>query len=277
MVLEGVKPLGSQYYDDLAVALESRWIDVYETQGKSSGAYQWGAYGSHPVVLLNYNGTMNAVFTLAHEMGHAMNSYYSNQKEPNLYAGQSLFTAEVASTCNEAVLMKYMLDKIDDKQEKMALLNYYIEQIVGTFYTQVMFSEFELAIHSKVESGGAVSADYLRKTYRDIYQKYWGPDLVIDSVNDMGGMRIPHFYRPYYVYQYATCYAAAQMISQRIIDEGDGYLPTYQQFLETGRSKYPVDILQAAGADMLTPNPVDKTMELFGMLVDEMEVLLLEG
>jgi oligoendopeptidase F len=277
IVLEGVKPLGERYYNDFKTALNSRWIDVFETKGKASGAYQWGAYGTHPFVLMNYNRTMNAVFTLAHEMGHAMNFYYSGQKEPNLYSGQYTFTAEVASTANEAVLMKYMLEHVSDKKEKMALLNHYIEQIIGTFYTQVMFSEFELALHERIESGGAVSPQFLRETYRDIFQKYWGPELVIDSINDLGCMRIPHFYSSFYVYQYATCYAAAQMISQKIINEGDDYLPTYYQFLETGRSKYPVQILQEAGADMLTPEPINRTIKLFGELVDQMEKLLLEG
>lgn len=277
MVLEGLKPMGKDYLAAFKKGLNSGWVDVYETEGKGSGAYSWGTYSVHPYLLLNYNGQLNDVFTLAHEMGHAMHSYYTNKNEPYRYGGHSLFVAEVASTCNEAVLMKYMLANAKTKEEKIALLNYYIEQIIGTFYTQVMFSEFEQAIHDRVEAGESFSADYFRKTYRDIYQKYWGPELVIDSINDMGCMRISHFYRQFYVYQYATCYAAAQMLSQKILDKEPGALDTYMQFLSTGRSKYPVDILKDAGVDMTTPEPINRTISLFAELVDEMEALLNEG
>ncbi|HKK20544.1 MAG TPA: oligoendopeptidase F [candidate division Zixibacteria bacterium] len=276
IVLEGLKPMGKEYLANFEKGLDSRWIDVYETQGKGSGAYQWGTYTSHPYLLLNYSKTLESVFTLAHEMGHAMHSYYTNRNEPYIYGNHSLFVAEVASTCNEAVLMKYMLRNAKTKAEKMELLNYYIEQIIGTFYTQVMFSEFELAIHDRIQNGGALSADFFRKTYRDIYQKYWGPDLVIDSINDMGCMRISHFYREYYVYQYATCYAAAQTLSQKILDKDKGALDLYKQFLSTGSSKYPVDILKDAGVDMTTPDPVNRTIKLFAQLVDQMEQLLNE-
>ncbi len=277
MVLEGLEPMGNRYLSDFEKGLTSGWIDVFESEGKGSGAYQWGTYSIHPYVLLNYNQQLGDIFTLAHEMGHAMHSYYTNRNEPYRNSGHSLFVAEVASTCNEAVLMKYMLQNVESREEKIALLNYYIEQIIGTFYTQVMFSEFEMAIHARVEAGESFSADYFRKTYRDIYQKYWGPELVIDSLNDMGGMRIGHFYRQFYVYQYATCYAAAQMLSQKILDEEPGALDTYMQFLSTGRSKYPVDILKDAGVDMTTPEPIDRTIALFAELVDQMEQLLNEG
>ena len=276
IVLEGLKPMGKDYLANFQNGLNSRWIDVYETQGKGSGAYQWGTYTSHPYLLLNYGNTLEGVFTLAHEMGHAMHSFYSNRNEPYVYSNHSLFVAEVASTCNEAVLMKYMLQHAKTKEDKMELLNYYIEQIIGTFYTQVMFSEFELAIHDRMENGGALSADFFRQTYRDIYQKFWGPELVIDSINDMGCMRISHFYREYYVYQYATCYAAAQTLSQKILDNEKGALDKYIQFLSTGSSKYPVEILKDAGVDMTTPDPVNRTINLFSQLVDEMEKLLNE-
>ncbi len=274
IVTKGLAPMGKTYLADFKTGLTSGWIDVYETEGKGSGAYQWGTYSSHPYLLLNYTGSLEDVFTLAHEMGHAMHSFYTNKHEPYHYSNHYLFTAEVASTCNEAVLIKYLLETTKDKQEKINLLNYYIEQIIGTFYTQVWFSEFELAIHKRVEEGGALSADNLRKTYRDIYQKYWGPELVIDSINDVGGLRISHFYRQYYVYQYATCYAAAQMISQRILEKQKGALEQYQNFLNTGSSKYPVDILKDAGVDMTTTEPVDRTIKLFGSLVDQLEKLL---
>ena len=274
MVLNGLKPLGTEYMGEFEKGLNSGWVDVYETEGKGSGAYQWGTYNSHPYVLLNHSGMLEDIFTIAHEMGHALHAEYTNRNEPYIYSNHSLFVAEVASTCNEAVLMKYLLKNATSKKEKMALLNYYIKQIIGTFYTQVMFSEFELAIHERIESGQALSADYLRQTYRGIYQKYWGPELVIGEINDLGGMRISHFYRQYYVYQYATCYAAAQMLSQKILDEGEGFLDKYKQFLSTGSSKYPVDILKDAGVDMTTPEPINRTLTLFSELVDEMERLL---
>ena len=277
MVLEGVKPLGDKYVKDMAEGFNSRWADVYETEGKQSGAYNWGSGTSKPVVLLNYNNTLNYVFTVAHEMGHAMHHEYTRLNEPNLYSGHSLFCAEVASTVNEALLIKSLLDETSDREERIDLLVKYIEQIVGTFYTQVMFSEFEIAIHDHVENGGAISADFLRRTYRDIYQKYWGPELVIDSINDLGGMRISHFYRQYYVYQYATCYAAAQDITRRILDNEEGALDRYMQFLATGTSKYPVDILRDAGVDMTRPEPVAETIKLLGELVNEVEQLLDEA
>ncbi len=277
MILNGLKPMGEDYLREFQKGFNSSWIDVYETEGKGSGAYQWGTYSSHPYLLMNYNGTLENVFTLAHEMGHALHSVYTNRHEPYFYSDHPLFVAEVASTCNEAVLMKYLLEQTKDKKEKMYLLNYYIEQIIGTFYTQVLFSEFELAIHERIEKGEAISADYLRQTYRDIYQKYWGPELVIGENHDLTGMRISHFYRQYYVYQYTTCYAAAQMLSQRILAGEKGILETYGKFLSTGASKYPVQVLQDAGVDMTSPEPIDRTIKLFGELVDEMERLLGES
>ena len=277
MVLKGVAPLGDQYVSDLQKGLNSRWVDVYETEGKGSGGYTWGTYSAHPVVLMNYNNSLENVFTLAHEMGHAMHSFYTNRYEPYVYSNHYLFTAEVASTCNEALLMDYLLKNTTDKREKMFLLNKYIEQIIGTFYTQVMFSEFELAIHEQVENGGALSADFMRQTYRDIYQKFWGPELVIGDIYDLGGMRIPHFYREYYVFQYATSYSAALAISQRIREKDKGALDAYLRFLQLGSSEYPVDILKQAGVDMTTPEPINRTIDLFSRLVDQMEQLLNEG
>ncbi len=276
-ILAGLKPMGKPYLKDFEKGLHSGWIDVFENEGKGSGAYSWGTYTSHPYVLLNWSGKLEDVFTLAHEMGHALNSYYTNQNEPYAYHGHSLFTAEVASTCNEAVLMKYMLSQAQTREEKIVLLNYYIGQIKGTFFTQVMFSEFEEKIHEHVDNGGAVSVDWFRKTYREIFQKYNGPDLVIGPDNDMGGMKISHFYRQFYVYQYATCYAAAQMLSQKILEGDKAALDAYMQFLATGSSKYPVDILKDAGVDMTSPEPVETTIKLFGELVAEMERLLDES
>ncbi|MDZ4723226.1 MAG: oligoendopeptidase F [candidate division Zixibacteria bacterium] len=273
-IIAGLAPMGKKYLADFEKGLNSRWVDVYENDGKRSGAYNWGTHSSHPHILLNFNGTLDAVFTLAHEMGHGMHSFYTNLHEPVIYGDHYIFTAEVASTCNEAVLMKYLLEKTSDKTEKLRLLIHYIDQIIGTFYTQVSFSEFELAIHDRVEKGGALSADFLRKTWRDINQRYYGPELVIDSVNDLTGIRIPHFYNEYYVYQYATCYAAAQALSQKILKKEKGALETYHRFLGTGTSKYPVDILKDAGVDMTTSQPVDATIKVFSDLVNEVERLL---
>jgi oligoendopeptidase F len=274
LVVKGLAPLGKPYLDEFQKGLDAGWIDVYETQGKGSGGYSWGTYTSHPYVLMNYNGSLDHVFTLAHEMGHSMHRMWTNRIEPYQYSGHPLFTAEVASTCNEAILMKYVIANTKDKQEKEYLLTKYIEQIVGTFYTQIMFSEFELAIHQRVEQGGSLSVDFFRKTYRDIYQKYWGPDLVIGPINDIGGMRISHFYREYYVYQYATCYAAAQVLSDNIVHKEKGALDAYYQFLKTGSSDYPVEVLKKAGVDMTTPEPVARTIKLFAELVDQLDLLL---
>lgn len=276
MVAAGLTPMGKKYEADLQMGMNSGWIDVYESRGKESGGYNWGTYTSHPYILLNYNGSLEEVFTVAHEMGHALHAYYQKQREPYVYYGSYTFTAEVASTCNEALLMKYLVANTKDKKEKMLLLKRYIEQIIGTFYTQLWYSEFELAIHDQVEKGGALSVDFFRKSFRDIYQKYWGPELVLDTNNELGGMRVYHFYRPYYVYQYAVGYAAAQVVSQRILNKEKGALEAYQQFLNTGSSKYPIDILKDAGVDVTTPEPVARTIKIFGELVDEMEKLLNE-
>ena len=269
--------MGEEYVADLEMGMNSGWIDVYENEGKRSGAYNWGTYRSNPYVLLNFVGTVDNVFTLAHEMGHAMHMYYRQQVEPYSYSGTTTFTAEVASVTNEAILMQHLLETTTDREEKLQLLIEYIEKIEGTFYTQVFFSEFEIAMHNRVEEGGAFSADFMRKTYRDLYQKYWGPDLVIDSLNDMGCVRISHFYRNYYVFQYATSYAAAQMLAKRVLDKEPGAVESVLTFLSTGSSDYAIDILKKAGVDMTTPEPIDATLKLFGELVDEVEKLLDES
>jgi oligoendopeptidase F len=272
-VLQGLSPLGKTYLDEFQKGLDGGWVDVYETQGKGSGAYSWGTYTSHPYVLMNYNGSLDSVSTLAHEMGHSVNRLWSNANQPYQYSDNSLFTAEVASTCNEAILMKYLIANAKTKKEKEYLLVKYIDQIVGTFYTQVMKSEFELAIHERVEKGGSLSVDFIRKTWRDIYQKYWGPDLVVPPAYDVGGMRDDHFYRQYYVYQYATSYAAAQALSDKIVNKEPGAVENYYQFLKAGSADYPVEILKKAGVDMTTPDPVNRTLKLFASLVDQLEQL----
>ncbi len=276
MTIAGLAPMGEPYITDFQMGLNSGWVDVYETEGKSSGAFSGGNYNSSPYILLNYNGTLDWVFTLAHEMGHSMQSFYVNQNESYLYHNYAIFAAEVGSTCAEAVLLKQMLKNCTDKQEKMYLLNYYIQNIRTTFFRQIMFGEFELTIHSHLEQGGAFSAEYFRNTFLEIYKKYWGEDLTVDELSGMLGMAIPHFYWQYYVYQYATSFAAAQLMSQKIVDGEEDYLDTYMKFLSTGSSKYPVDILKEAGVDMTQPEPVLHTINVFSNLVDELELLLAE-
>jgi len=276
LCLEALQPLGDEYLENFKMGLNSRWIDVYETQGKGSGGYSWGTYSVHPIILLNYTGTLDNVFTLAHEMGHALHSYYTNKNEPVTYSGHSLFCAEVASTCNEALMIKYMYDRAKTREEKLYMLNYYINQIIGTFYTQIFFSEFELKIHEIVENGGALTSESMREIYREIYQKYYGPDYFIPEGRDLGCLRIGHFYRMYYVYQYATSYAASQMLSKRIMAGDPEAQKAYIEFIKTGTSAYPIDILKKAGIDMTTTEPFENTIQIFSDLVDEFERVLFE-
>jgi oligoendopeptidase F len=273
---KALAPLGEKYISEFKKGVQSGWIDVYETEGKASGAYSWGAYSTHPYVLLNYNNSIDNFFAVAHEMGHALHTYYSHRTQPYVYESYTTFVAEVASTTNEALLINYLLDHARTRDEKIYLLNYYIQQIVGTFYTQVMFSEFEKAIHDQVEQGGALSAESMRKIYHDIYQKYWGPELTLESWNDLGCLRIPHFYNSYYVFQYATSYAAAQEISQKILKGDTQTRDNYLHMLTLGGSEYPVNELKSAGVDMTQPEAIKATIALFGNLVDEMEKLLEE-
>jgi len=277
MVLDAMSVLGKDYVDNLKLAFNSRWIDVYETQNKGSGGYTWGTYTVHPVVLLNYADQLDDVFTLGHELGHAMHGYYSNKNEPYATAGHSLFTAEVASTCNETILIHRLLDQAKTREEKLYLLNHYIEMIMGTFYTQIFFSEFEYKIHQTVEEGGALSAENMRQMYREVYQKYFGPDYFIPENRDLGCLRIGHFYRQYYVYQYATSFAASQMLAARILDGDKQATKDYIEFIKTGSSAYPIDILKKAGVDMTTPEPVQNVISIFSSLVDQFETLLMEG
>jgi len=271
LVLKALKPLGKEYVSNLDMGMNSRWIDVYETQGKGSGGYSWGSYDAHPVVLLNWNKSLTHIYTLAHEMGHALHSYYTNRNEPPAYSGHSLFCAEVASTCNESIFARHLLDNTTDHAERLYILENYIHQIIGTFFLQTMFSEFELAIHEIVENGGALTAESMRKLYRDLYQKYYGPDLSIEEGKDIGCLRISHFYRQYYVYQYATSYAASQVLSKKILDGEPGAREAYIEFISTGSSDYPVNILKKAGIDMTTKEPFKNVIQIFSELVDEFE------
>lgn len=274
-VLKALEPMGEEYLAILREGFENRWIDVYENQGKTSGAYSAGAR-VHPYVLLNHKDTLNCMFTLAHEMGHAIHSYLSNKNQPVVYSDYVIFVAEVASTCNEALLMQYLLKNTDDKQEKAYLINYFLEQFRTTLYRQTMFAEFELKINEQVENGETLTADSLNSLYRSLNELYFGKDIVIDSEIDLEWARIPHFYYDYYVYQYATGYSAAIALSQRILTEGDPAVKDYLNFLSGGCSKDPISLLKGAGVDMTTSKPVDDALKLFGELINEMEELVKE-
>jgi oligoendopeptidase F len=272
-VYDALAPLGEDYRKVLKQGFENRWIDVYENEGKRSGAYSAGA-AVHPYVLLNYTGTLDSQFTLAHEMGHALHSYYSNKTQNPIDADYVIFVAEVASTCNEALLMEYLLDKTTDKKERAYLINHFLDQFKGTLYRQTMFAEFELNIGKMVAQGQTLTADVLCAEYRRLNEMYYGPDMVVDDEIAMEWARIPHFYYNYYVFQYATGYSAAIALSRRILKEGESAVKDYLNFLSGGCSKSPVDLLKGAGVDMSSPAPVNEALELFGKLLDEMESLV---
>lgn len=274
VVAQGLEPLGEDYQKILNEGYHNRWIDVYENENKRSGAYSWGAYGTHPYVLLNYNDTLNNVFTLAHEMGHAIHSYLSDQEQPYIYAGYRTFVAEVASTCNESLLIDYMLKNTTDKKEKAYLINHFLEKFKGTLYRQTMFAEFEMLTHKMVEDGESLTAEALCKLYHDLNVAYFGDDIIVDSEIDMEWARIPHFYTAFYVYQYATGYSAAIALSKRILKEGEPAVKDYIKFLSSGSSNYPIELLKLAGVDMSTKEPVNQALTLFSELLDQMEELL---
>ncbi|MTI68841.1 MAG: oligoendopeptidase F [Firmicutes bacterium] len=269
-VIKALKPLGDDYIKKVKEGFNSRWIDVYENEGKTSGAYSSGTYDSKPFILLNYQDTLDNMFTLAHEMGHSIHSYYTKKNQPYVYGDYSIFLAEVASTANEAILMDYMLNNAKNKREKLYLLNHYLEQFRGTVYRQTMFAEFEKIIHEKVESGGSLTADGLCEIYKSLNEKYYGTDIVIDDEIAIEWARIPHFYYNYYVYQYATGFSAAVSLSQMILKDKDN-VDRYINFLKGGSHDYPINILKKAGVDMTTVKPVNNALKLFRDLVDEME------
>ncbi len=274
LVARGLSPMGCKYLEDLDAAFKSGWIDVYENQGKTSGAYSWGTHLTHPYVLLNYQGTINDVFTLAHEMGHAMHSYYTNKTQPYIYSEYKIFVAEVASTVNEALLIHYLLANTADKREKAYLLNHYLEEFRGTLFRQTMFAEFEKVTHSMIENGEALTAQELCRIYRGLNEKYFGPEVVIDNEIDMEWARIPHFYSSFYVYKYATGISAAASLSRQILSEGTSAVERYTQFLKSGGSDYPLELLKKAGVDLSEPGPVEDAMKVFESILDELEKLL---
>lgn len=266
-------PLGKEYIEILSHAFNNRWIDVYETEGKSSGAFSWGNYSNHPFVLMNYNNTVDNMFTLAHEMGHALHSYLSNKNQPYSKHQYSIFVAEVASTLNEGLLMQHLLKKTESKEQKLYLLNRHIDNTMSTFFNQVMYSRFELVIHQHVEKGQALSADTMTEFWSDLTKKYFGPDMTLDEFAGIKWSRIPHFYLNFYVYQYATSYTASQAILQKFVDGEDSIIDKYLTLLKSGSRDYPIELLKECGIDMTTPDPVKATIELFEQQVDHIASL----
>ncbi len=273
-VLKALAPLGEDYVAKVKEGFENRWIDVYENEGKRSGAYSAGAFGTHPYVLLNHNDTLDNMFTLAHEMGHAMHSYYSNTAQPYIYSQYKIFVAEVASTCNEVLLMEYLLKNTEDKKERAYLLNHYLDSFKGTVYRQTMFAEYEMQTNKMAEEGESLTAETLCKVYYDLNSKYYGPDMVSDPEIAYEWARIPHFYYNFYVYQYATGFSSAVAIAHAILKEGAPAVERYKKFLSGGCSKAPVELLKIAGVNLETPAPIQEALDVFGGVLDEMEQLV---
>ena len=271
MVKRALAPLGEDYQALLQKGFDNRWIDVYENEGKRTGAYSWGAYGTHPYVLLNYHGSLNDVFTLAHEMGHALHSWHSDHKQPYLYAGYKIFVAEVASTCNEALLISDLLKRTNDQTERKYLINYFLDQFKGTMYRQTMFAEFEMLTHDIVSQGGVLTAEQLCELYLTLNKKYFGEEMISDPEIAYEWARIPHFYTPFYVYQYATGFAAAIAISSKILKGEEGIVEKYKQFLSGGSSMDPIDLLKLCDVDMSTPQPVEEALDVFESYLSELE------
>lgn len=271
IVKEGLKPLGDSYLSILEKGLEGGWIDVYENEGKRSGAYSWGAYGTHPYVLLNHKDNLNSVFTLAHEMGHAIHTYLSDEAQDYRNAQYTIFLAEVASTLNEALLINYLLEHTDDPQKKLYLLTYYADQFRTTVFRQTMFAEFEMIIHDKVENGESLTPQNLCEIYYDLNKKYHGDGMTVDEDIAMEWARIPHFYTSFYVYKYATGFSAATSFAKQILEEGEPAVERYLGFLRSGGSDYSINILKKAGVDMSTPEPIRQAMSVFKDVIDQME------
>ncbi|RJE48329.1 MULTISPECIES: oligoendopeptidase F [unclassified Dehalobacter] len=274
IVREGLKPLGEEYLEILDEGFRSGWIDIYENIGKTSGGYSWGTYSSHPYVLLNHQNTLDSLFTLAHEMGHSLHTYLSNKNQTHLYAGYKIFVAEVASTLNESLVMRHMINASSDNKMKAYLINHYLEQFRGTVFRQTMFAEFEKEIHAAAERNESLTADYLSKIYRDLNLKYFGPDIVLDEQINIEWTRIPHFYNAFYVYKYATGFSAATALAQQIVREGEPAVQRYLAFLSSGGSDYPIELLRQAGVDMEKPEPVKQALDVFVELLDQLEKLV---
>jgi oligoendopeptidase F len=273
-ILTALEPLGDDYVTSMRKGFDSRWVDVYPTKGKRSGAYSSGTFLTQPYILMNFHGSYEDMSTLAHEMGHSMHSFYSRGTQPYVYADYAIFCAEVASTCNEILLQNYVLERTPDPKKKLYLLGEFLEGIRGTVFRQTMFSEFEQRIHEMAEAGEPLTADSMSAAYGKIMKKYYGPSYTHDDLVDAYWIRIPHFYYNFYVYKYATSYCAASNIAARIMKGEPGARDKYLRFLKGGSSKYPVKLLQDAGVDMMTPRPVEDAMKIFEKLLDQAERLL---
>lgn len=275
IVLNSLKLMGDEYLSSLNTAFNNRWIDVFETKAKKSGAYSSGTtFGVHPYVLLNWTDLLNDVFTLTHEMGHNMHSYYTGKTQPYPYANYSIFLAEVASTFNESLLLDHLLEIAETKEEKLFLLERYLNNLTATFYRQVMFAEFEMIVYNRTEKGESLTSDALSDLYKNIYQKYWGPEMVVCEEEQYTWARIPHFYYNFYVYQYATGFAASEVLAKKVKSKGEPAVNKYLNFLKAGSSDYPINILKAVGVDMNSPEPVSAVSERMNQVLNEMEALL---
>ncbi|MBK9097771.1 MAG: oligoendopeptidase F [bacterium] len=275
IVRNSLQIMGDDYLSSLNKAFSNRWIDVYETKSKRSGAYSSGTtFGVHPYVLLNWTDLLNDVFTLTHEMGHNMHSYYTGESQPYPYANYSIFLAEVASTFNESLLLDHLLEIADSREEKLFLLERYLNNLTATFYRQVMFAEFEMIVYQRTENGESLTAEILSDMYKNIYQKYWGPDMFITEEEKFTWARIPHFYYNFYVYQYATGFAASEVLAKKVKTEGGSAVNKYLDFLKAGSSDYPINILTKAGVDMNSPEPVQAVSDRMNKVLNEMEELL---
>lgn len=273
IVVEALKPLGEDYHKALVHSIENRWIDVYETKGKRSGAYSNSSgVGPHPFILLNWNNTLDDMFTLAHEIGHNMHSYFTEETQPQHYANYSTFVAEVASITNEALLLDYLIENAESEEEKLALIEKFIVNAQQTFFRQTRFGEFEATVHRKMQAGEVFNADDLTKMFGDMYRKYWGPDMTMDYEEGLSWARIPHLFKyNFYVFQYATSFAAAQSLAEQIKSEGQPAIDRYLAFLKAGNSDYPINVLKKAGVDMSTKIPIEQTISRINKYLDEME------
>jgi oligoendopeptidase F len=274
-ILKGLTPLGEEYINVLKEGFENRWVDVHENKGKRSGAYSSGTYGTNPYILMNWQDNVNNLFTLAHEFGHSVHSYYTRKTQPYPYGNYSIFVAEVASTCNEALLNDYLLKTIDDEQKRIYLLNHYLDGFRGTVFRQTMFAEYEHQIHQKAQNNEALTAASLTEMYYDLNKKYFGGgDVIIDEQIGLEWARIPHFYYNYYVYQYATGFSAATALSKQILEEGEPAVKRYLEFLSAGSSDYPIEVLKKAGVDMTSSQPIVDACKVFEQKLNELESLL---
>lgn len=273
LLIDGLAPLGEEYIERLKEGFDNRWVDVEENKGKRSGAYSSGTYGTNPYILMNWQDNLNNVFTLAHEFGHSLHSYYTRENQPYRYGNYSIFVAEVASTLNESLLNEYLVERTEDPKEKLYLLNNFLEGFRGTVFRQTMFAEFEHLIHQLEQDGEALTPDTLTKHYYELNKKYYGEDVVHDEEIGLEWGRIPHFYYNYYVYQYATGYSAAQALSVQILNEGQPAIDRYFGFLKAGSSDYPIEVLKQAGVDMTEKTPILQALDIFEEKLNEMETL----